>query len=86
MGEAPSKGPRPPAYDLARIKAQEAAIEQHFHQYVLLTCGHYTDRETDELFSTFRVTGGTLYCVTCEDFVPVVKRKYTTEYPSEPPF
>lgn len=85
---APSAGRRVPGNP--RDAAARAAIEREYSRYIPLNCGHFTDLETDSVYSLWRPKGRGIkrrsYCENCSKWQLIKWPPAVSEEIAEPLF
>jgi hypothetical protein len=80
--------PKPP--DSQRAVRRHIAIEKSHVKYQMLSCGHYTDYDTDVMFACWRLELGLgklfHYCEVCQDWRKHAAKPRKPVFPDEPLF
>lgn len=89
-----TKGHSPIAYDgpilsrnqMQKELARQAAREKGLAKYICISCGHYTDLETQQVYGFARPKRGLVWCETCNDWLRVMPKRKPKALPETPLF
>lgn len=71
---------------MQKALARQAALEKGLAKYIHISCGHYTDLETQERYGFARPKRGMVYCEDCDKWLKPVKPPVPPDLPNEPMF
>jgi hypothetical protein len=71
---------------MQKALARQAAREKGLAKYIHISCGHYTDLETQQRYGFCRPKRGVVYCEDCDKWLKVARPPAPKELPMEPMF
>lgn len=66
--------------------ARQAAREKGLAKYIHISCGHYTDLETQQRYGFARPKRGLVYCEDCDKWFRVARPTVREPLPEDPMF
>jgi hypothetical protein len=66
--------------------ARQAAREKGLAKYICISCGHYTDLETQQVYGFARPKRGYVWCEKCDDWLRVMPKRKPKPLPETPLF